>query len=101
MSRETLAAEIQMSLTTITSWENFGPTNAEMLERLARTLGCSLDWLILGEGEPYRSTGADGIEGAGRAFGQRLRPSPELAPQSQARPQTPEGDEQTKPSSDE
>jgi transcriptional regulator with XRE-family HTH domain len=99
LSRQDFATHVEMSMTAASDWEKNGVPGAEQLERIARSLGCSLDWLILGEGEPYRSTGAGGIEGGGQAFGQRLKPSPEPAPQTQGQPQSSKEDAPPKPSS--
>ena len=52
-----LAARIGVSLTTIQQYENGQLPKGEFAVRLASVLRCSLDWLLVGRGDPDSMTG--------------------------------------------
>ncbi len=50
MRKHELAAQVEVSLTTIQQYENGQMPRGELAVRLAQVLDCSLDWLLAGKG---------------------------------------------------
>lgn len=49
LSRETLAARVGVTTSTLQAWEGQGIPGADRIVALARELDCSLDWLLAGD----------------------------------------------------
>ncbi len=55
LSRDHLAYQVGISTATLKAWETDGIPRADILQRLHELTGVSLDWLILGVGEPFHA----------------------------------------------
>ncbi len=74
LSRDHLAYRLGVSTATLKAWEADGIPRADVLRRLHELTGVSLDWLILGVGEPFHSGRApEGASGLHEMQGEETR----------------------------
>lgn len=70
-SASELARVVGVTPQAITNYKKKGEISARMILRFAEIYGVSVDWLITGEGEMYKSYGVASGEGPGESGGQQ------------------------------